>query len=344
MRSAFPHLWMLLAILPQLSSAALPRDPREFPRFTDSFTQVDQQIGARELTRLRGKTSFAMSIESALRDHAGLQVPSLGGNGRLFSVISVPRKVSLLSHPQCSVSQVSLRESIGSSPAQRTVDLANEFSRQINQAREMALFSPSASVRLEGWDRAMHLYSKLMGCLAYTESLTTADLPSSDAVARSVGPKGYSRPGGVLFYRDPLQSNAASKLNIGLYQFSPDPGGNVLSCVRSWNARHPGFRFTSPISGSLLIHALGDVSQRFNAYCGVNKLLQSYVIQANTTARARTHASNLIRDAGGKVTGAKYPSERCVSPFFNSKSYNHFGPFQNSTGSNLHRVLSCTLL
>jgi hypothetical protein len=344
MRSAFPSTLMLLALLPQLSWAALPRDPREFPRFTDSFTQVDQQIGARELTRLRGKTSFAMSIESALRDHAGLQMPSLGGNDRLFSVLRAPGKVSLLSHPQCSVSQASLRESIGSAPGQRTVDLANEFSRQMNQARDMALFSTSGSVRLEGWDRAMHLYSKLMGCLAYAESLTTADASSSDAVARSVGPKGYSRPGGVLFYRDPLQTNSESQLNIGLYQFSPDPRGNVLSCVESWNARHPGLKFASPISKSTMIRALGNESQRFNAYCGVNKLLQSYFIQANTTSRARTHAWNLVRDAGGKVAGAKLPSERCVSPYFNSKAYNHFGPLQNTTGSNLHRVLSCTLL
>jgi hypothetical protein len=330
-------------MLPQISSADLPSDPRTFPRFTDSFLQVDNQLGLRELTRSRGNTTFAQSIERALRDHAGLRVPGLGGNERIFSIMASPAKVSLLSHAQCTVSKESLNQTIGSSPGQRTVDLANEFSRQMNEARTMALYSPSRSTRLEGWDRAMHLYSKFMGCLAYTESLTTADGQPSDSVATSVGPKGYSKPDGVLFYQDLTQSIAASQLNIGLYQFSPDPNGNILSCVQNWNGKHPTAKFPDSITKSGMIRTLGDESQRFNAYCGVNKILQMYHIQVNTLSHTKTHPSNLVRGANGKMAG-KHPSERCVSPYFNSKAYNHFGPLQNTTGSNLHRVLSCVLL
>lgn len=75
-----------------------------------------------------------------------------------------------------------------------------------------------------------------------------------------------------------------------------------------------------------------------NAFCGVNKILQSFAIQVNTTKSVSTHPSN---QSGGKF---KAPADRCVSPFFYSGySYNHFGPLMNSTGSNLAGLMACAL-
>ncbi len=323
--------------------AARPSDPKAFPRFTDSFAQVDRTRGMGELLRERGQGSFARSIEAGIRSHLQARVPSIGGNDSVFGISGASAPVSLISHPQCSVSGATLAETIGHDPGSKTVALVNEFARRVNEARHQALYSRWSRERLKGWDTVVDLYAKLMGCLAYTESLSTADSQTSYSVARSVSPQGYEKPRGVKFYLDRAQSNPASRLNIGLYQFSPDPRGNVVACVRNWNAVWPRNPLFASMTSSTLIERLGDQTQYFNAFCGVNKLAQIFHVQVNTQSSKRTHPWNRVHSASGRYQGLRPSAERCVSLHFNSKAYNHFGPFQNSTRRNLSEVLSCAL-
>jgi hypothetical protein len=65
-------------------------------------------------------------------------------------------------------------------------------------------------------------------------------------------------------------------------------------------------------------------------------MIQTFSVQVNTKNAANTHPSNLFN---GKL---KPFEERCVSPHFKSgKAYVHFGPFMNSTGSNLKELFQC---
>ncbi len=326
---------------------SVPADPAIFPRFTDAFIQADQNRGMSELTKRRDNYAFAEIIESAVRGHFDPRTPSLGGNEAVFSVSLNPERlsqVSLASHSMCRVSGKSLQTTLGHDPGREVVSLINEFVAHHNEGRERILHARSEDERLYGWD-AMHLmYSKLMGCLAYTESLTTADQPASVALAKKVGPKGYSKPSGVKFYYDKAQKNPASALNIGLYQFAPDSKGNLQSCIRDWNQRWPNQLVSQQASKTELTRILGDSHQVFNAFCGVNKLTQSFHVQVNTTSSTRTHPANVTLNSRGKFAGLKPPEDRCVSlHFHSSKTYNHFGPLQNSTRRNLRELLQCAL-
>jgi len=300
-----------------------------------------------ELLKRRGHYTFAEIIESSVRGHLEPKTPSLGGNESVFGVSLNPERlsqVSLVSHPMCRASGKSLQATLGHDPGREVLSLVNEFVSTYNEGRERILNARSEHESLYGWDAMQLLYSKLMGCLAYTESLTTADQPSSVALAKKVAPKGYFKPSGVKFYYDKAQKNPASALNIGLYQFAPDSRGNLQSCIRDWNQRWPEQVISEQASKAELIRILGDSHQVFNAFCGVNKLTQSFHVQVNTTSSTRTHPANFSLKSGGKFTGLKAPADRCVSlHFYSSKTYNHFGPLQNSTRKNLRELLQCTL-
>jgi len=347
MKSWIRVLSLSAALTPQLGSAALPSDPSAFPRFTDSFAEVDNYYRSQELLQTRGRsrpTNFAISIEMGLRKHLNASPMSIGGNERLFQVApSTATPVSLLSHPMCTVSRNTLSRTVRKVPGTETTALANTLAYRFNTARVQAYYSQNPQERLHGWDTILQLYSKLMGCLAYTESLTTADQYSSDRMAKKIAPADYTRPSGVLFYHDSAQSDPASQTNLGLYQFSPDASGNVQSCLRNWNQAYPQSPLSTQLTKSQMIRILGDESQYFNAFCGVDKIVQSFYVQANSSNPARTHVSNQIFDARGRFVGLRAPQDRCVSLHFGTKSYNHFGPLQNSTGANMREVLKCTL-
>jgi hypothetical protein len=176
-----------------------------------------------------------------------------------------------------------------------------------------------------------------MMCLSYTESLTTADSQKSDKVARTYAPRGYHRPDGVLFYEDPYQT-PASRLNIGLYQFTPSAEGNIQSCIRAWNEIHPRCQINESTKTSEMLKILGSNWQRFNAFCGVSKVTDMFSLQINTTGKNHTHPYNRLQGKGLRPSG-----ERCVSIHMNTNtSYNHFGPFQNSANS-LKMLMNCTM-
>lgn len=241
--------------------------------------------------------------------------------------------VSLVSHPMCNVTSTTLAATVKKVPGAATITKLNNFANKMNGLRLKII---------EGSEEAKKEYhaewTKLFSCLAYTESLSTADAASSKNVASSVAPSGYRKPAGVKFYNDPAQ-DAASRLNIGMFQFTPNAGGNIQACIRGWNElqkARTSCQVSQTASKAELIKVLGSSYQSFNTFCGIHKVLQTYAIQVNTTGTGATHPNN-------KVSGKLKPSnQRCVSLHFQAgKAYNHFGPFQNSTGSNLDKLFSC---
>jgi hypothetical protein len=243
--------------------------------------------------------------------------------------LSTHTDVGLFSHPLCEVTRSSLSKTVKKVADSTTISRANQFAKLHNQYRTGYLNGESAEkIKLE------RHWGAFFGCLAYTESLSTADSSSSKSVASSEAPSGYRKPAGVKFYNDPYQP-ASSRLNIGLFQFTPKASGNINPCLKQWNQDYPSCS-TSATSKDSLIKLLGSSHQRFNAFCGVNKLLQTFSIQVNTRATKHTHPDN--RGSSGLKSGAN----RCVTPhFYAGWAYNHFGPLQNSTGSNMKKLFQC---
>jgi hypothetical protein len=86
-----------------------------------------------------------------------------------------------------------------------------------------------------------------------------------------------------------------------------------------------------------MIRTLGSSEQHFNAYCGVDKLMETFFVQANTTNPARTFPTNKVN---GKL---KPPADRCVTPHMAFKAYVHFSPFINSIDGNLVELMKCVM-
>lgn len=285
---------------------------------------------------LQGRNRFGERLAHFIERQMSPRVPKLGGINSIYGVRGSEADflpVSLESHPMCNVTSSTLQATLAGIrvPPQRTIDLANDFANRYNDLRTRSRNGDaSARAGLSG------LWTRFMGCLAYIESLTTADTARSEQIARSTATPNYHRPPGVLFYIDNLQEIEDSRLNIGMFQFSPVSGGNIRPCIDQWNATYPSpsCRINPKGGRAEMIHALGSSLQDFNNFCGVDKLLQTFHIQVNTSATDRTHPSNR----------SKAPKDRCVSLHFQSgRAYVHFGPFMNSIGNNLESLLSCTL-
>lgn len=318
-----------------------------------SAQEVDQIKSSKsELTTQRSPASVhqsdtchsAVGNERSFADRISFNIwkkmsPSVADLSVVRSVLKIVpvnqmTAVSLSSHKMCEVTQASLTQTLGSSrvPSAAVIQKINRWVRQYNLNRDRVLRNEEGAVLdlSKQWGRWMM-------CLAYTESLTTADTNTSKKVASRVAPVGYQKPDGVKFYEDPLQPEE-SRLNIGLYQFTPDSGGNIRPCISSWNANFPACTISTRAPTAEAIQILGSGYQTFNAYCGVDKVHQLFSVQVNTQQTGSTHPSNLIN---GRLVSAE---NRCVSLHFTSgKAYNHFGPFQNSTGQNLEELLDCAL-
>lgn len=241
---------------------------------------------------------------------------------------------SLIRHPLCNVTKSTLSQTIRNVPSQATIDKLNAFANAVNALRSDVLKGD-----MKAKAELLSLWSRFFSCLAYTESLSSADSRTSQNVANKYAPSGYRKPAGVEFYEDPAQP-PVSRLNIGTFQFTPDKNGNIAPCLKAWNKMHPTTACQLPLNASQgeLINILGSSYQSFNAFCGVHKLVQTFAIQVNTSKASATHPLNLIN---GKL---KSQENRCVSPHFQAgRAYNHFGPFQNSTGSNMDALFTCTL-
>ena len=242
---------------------------------------------------------------------------------------------SLIRHPLCLVNAKSLIVTMGAKrvPEQVTIDKLNRFAIKANLLRNEAINGNINSKRdlLDHWNR-------LFSCLAYVESLPSADNSSSKKVASKYSASNYRKPAGVEFYEDAAQP-AVSRLNIGLYQFTPAWQNNIQPCLRAWNAIHQNenqCQINLRASQSDLIKVVGSSMQSFNAFCGAHKLIETFSIQINTNNAHATHPDNAINGV------LKSAENRCVSPhFYAGWAYNHFGPLQNSTGKNLDELFSC---
>ncbi len=240
---------------------------------------------------------------------------------------------SLIRHPLCSSTSSNLASTIKKVPNQATIDKLNRFAAEVNGLRQSVLNGD-----MEAKKELLSTWTKFFSCLSYSESLATSDSTTSKNVAAKVAPAGYRKPAGVEFYEDASQP-AASRLNIGMFQFTPNSAGNIQPCIRAWNEMHAdkvSCQVSRSASQSDLIKVFGSSLQSFNAFCGVHKLIQTFAIQVNTSKSSATHPSNV---SNGKL---KPYEQRCVTPYFYSGwAYNHFGPSQNSTGSNMNELFSC---
>lgn len=305
-----------------------------------SFEDVESYFNDDELSKVRNQSefeidqchdvdniSFGDSIEYFITKLANKRPTFL----HVASIYNMPSKienqeaVGLLSHPLCLVSKESLSQTIKKVPDGKTIELANRFASEHNEYRSLAQR-----------DELKKLWGKFFGCLAYTESLTTADTKASKRLAKKYGPRNYEKPEGVKFYYDKWQPKV-SRLNIGLFQFTPNYAGNIKPCVDSWNHFYQEEKCQIKNNGQdNLIRVFGSTTQQFNVYCGVHKVIQAFSVQLNTQTKKYTHPSNT---ESGKL---KESNKRCVSPhFYAGWSYNHFGPLQNSTGDNLRKLMSC---
>jgi hypothetical protein len=239
---------------------------------------------------------------------------------------------SFLSNWYCPVTAYSLRQNLRKNvPGQATIEKAQAFADRMNEYRKLAVRGDATALL-----GAHRLWSKFMMCLAYTESLTTADTASSRSVAERYD---IEKAEGVKFYLDRAQSNPKSRFNIGLFQFSPDSGGNPQACLRAWNKRFPTCTMKTNSNFNEMVTAISSSRQTFNAFCGAVKITDMFAVQINTTAAGNTDPTNQMDN--GKLMP---PELRCVTPFFRvGASYNHFGPLQNSTGSNMKTLMDCTM-
>ncbi|MDO9183610.1 MAG: hypothetical protein Q7U04_14445 [Bacteriovorax sp.] len=242
---------------------------------------------------------------------------------------------SLIRHPLCQVSSSTLSKTLKKNiPSQAVIDKINHFSITVNNLRSQVI-NGDISAKKE----LLNSWSRMFSCLAYTESLSAPDTKSSVNAAIKYSPEGYRKPAGVQFYEDPSQP-AESKLNIGTFQFTPNSkSGNIIPCIKAWNivhAKKPACMIALKDTQANDIKIVGSSLQSFNAFCGVHKLIQTFAIQVNTKNTSATHPNNII---SGNL---KASEARCVSPnFYWGKAYGHFGPFMNSTGSNMNQLYSC---
>lgn len=264
------------------------------------------------------------------------RVDTVSSSYNLPSKIADHQEIELDHVKLCPVSESSLRHTLNGGkrvPAASTIQKLQKFSDLHNKlVVEVKADIPTSKIKLQ------RLWTKMMYCLSYTESLSgSPDSSYSRNIASKHAPSDYDKAEGVTFYEDPLQ-NEVSRLNIGIYQFTPNTDGNIKACIRSWNDLHPKCQIKEKLSKGESIKLLGSNFQTFNSFCGVNKIMQSFAVQVNTRSSASTHPANI---QSGKLVS---PNNRCVTPFFYSgRAYNHFGPLMNSTGKNLEHVIGCTM-
>jgi len=333
-----------------------------------------------------GQKNFLNAIEGGVR--TALTARQIESNPLIDDPYGLPgtansHPVSLISNPICiqGAEQIEAIVGAGYVPDAATIEKLNKFSEASNKDRELAL--QGDTLALASFTKRM---TQMMGCLAYAESLQTADNPGVDATfsmaveaipgssKHFVDASGeIVRPSGVLFSEDrpgeyfleQRKLKAAGALTdekikelkekykpwpvVGLYQFNPK-FGNVGPCVQQWNKL-----VTNPvcqINGSSpadVMRALASPGQTFNAFCGVQKIVQSFNSQVNTrNGRALDKDGSIMTgvDISNMLPNGqiKAPQDRCVSLVTRSsrgRIYSHFGPWRNSVKDNMGKLINC---
>jgi len=296
----------------------------------DKVDQCTSEKTGQPMDQFADQISFNVS---SMLEPVPVAIGSIGGIYGAPSDDAAYNPSSLMSHPLCNVSATSLKKTLKKIPDQATINKMNKFSQEMNELRTRAL-AGDANAKAE----LQKKWTKVFSCLSYTESLSSGDSSRTRSVASQVAPDDYERPTGVAFSIDPYQP-PVSKLNVGMFQFTPNSTGNIKSCLKAWNAMNSNKQSCQvSVNGSQdeMIKILGSSHQSFNAFCGVHKVVETFAIQAYTNKASATHPSNK------SGSGLKTSANRCVTPYFYAGwAYNHFGPLQNSTGSNLKELHAC---
>lgn len=328
-----------------------------------------------ELTKERSVSSFVSScfkalgktaptsfhdaiLESISSNKTPITSPLSNGIAKAYHSNKWQSDVALFSNPMCETIDKKLITRNNSEKNKRVDKVSAKMikiAKHYNKIRQDVLDAVKAKKSQDEIDglksRLDDFYAKLMGIIANHESLTTADNKTSKKrgkeFAKYYGVSGYTKPPGVKLYFDTWQTKEESKRNVGLYQFPMS--GNIASCITAWNQRY-GSKNECKItdkSKKNMFKMLTAPDQLFNAFCGVNKLVQSYGVQVNTDRfeayksriARRTHQDNVIKE--GKNKGKlKAPSERCVSLFSHtSNTYNHYGTLGFTTENNTTKLV-----
>ncbi len=281
--------------------------------------------------------------------------------------------VSLMSHPLCIQDADQLAAILDKeyTPDNGTIEALKQFSMASNEDRRRALNGDVQALK-----SFTHRMTQMMSCLSYAESMQTADSEKSDAnfhmalneiagskplFARGGGEA--ARPQGVLFSEDrpgeffvelrkaaangtrtpELEAQLKAKYKpwpvVGTYQFNPR-FGNVGPCVAQWNALVNDDRCKiNNASPAQVMAALASPGQTFNTFCGVQKIVQAFNSQVNTSNATGVDKSNILPN--GRL---KAPKDRCVSLVARSgagRIYSHFGPWRNSVKDNMGKLMGC---
>ncbi|MCP4937145.1 MAG: hypothetical protein GY927_23790 [bacterium] len=323
-----------------------------------TYNRIDTSMGdnTRELLVTRTRDSqFDLELNSGQLSSFGDQLTVevirhlqksqiyLSNIGSIFSIPSsrALEQISLNSHPICKSTKTTLKKIIrrSASLSNQEVELVKKFEKRLNKSRREYLRDhKNIKPVIRNW-------SALAGCLAYTESLGDPDTSVSRRRAKELLGQGYTKPTGVKFYYDKGHENPNSRWNVGLYQFVLLRAGNINPCIKSWKAQSlPGNSIIKNLDLKDMGRFIGSPSQSFNAFCGLNKILQTFFVQVYTTRAKYTHPNNRMSDGT-----LKKPSDRCVS-LHHGKAYSHFGPLtrtvvnSNRSGSrrsNLGKLMHC---
>jgi hypothetical protein len=281
------------------------------------------------------------------------------------------QNVSLFNFPMCKTIDhyfIRRNENAKKERIQNATPDMNEFVETYNdlfEAYQKAIAEKKTSDELQKIKMELRkLYFALFASIAVHESLGDADNSQQQTLTKTFSSQynlsaKYVRPKGVKLYYDKAQTNEASRYNVGLYQFTPKLGGNIDACYVAWNkvmgSKHPKCKINLHGSDSKSFEHVAASDQIFNAFCGVNKYMQSLGIQINSKAFKHpsassmqlTHKDNMVKN---KLKASK---DRCITPFSHtSNSYMHFGVLGFTTysegldgkpSSNTQGVLAKTL-
>lgn len=260
-------------------------------------SEVDRYNNSNQLNLLRGNTTFAKSIHQAVKER--MKDSAIPLDSYLTGLFNLNSKYPVsLNERLCPYTQEMAQRLLRTSISNQGLDLINRFVDEVNNTDAL------------GREEA---YTRLMMCLAYSESLGDPDTSRSDVIASR---EGVTKHPGVKFYFDSLQTNPDSQINIGLYQFSPIFSGNINPCLRDFGNNERNRRD--------LVNLLGAQDQEWNARCGMHKVMTLFFISKNTT--------NNSRKAGNQ----------CVA-LHNRNAYNHFGPLQREAnpGGGFTKLYNC---
>jgi hypothetical protein len=251
--------------------------------------------------------------------------------------------VGLFTHPMCETTDyyfISRKENSKKSRIKNSEKKLKEFIQGYNKlfyAMKKAVAEKKSEDELSVIKREMkEFYFALMASMAVHESLGDANNSQQNKLAKefskAYGARNYIRPPGVKFYFDDSQDEEISKQNIGLYQFTPKIGGNIDPCYHAWNnimaKKSPACKIYLDSDDEISFDFVAASDQVFNAFCGANKLVQSYGIQINSRNLNKPKAKSMqLSHADNKAKkGLKASQDRCVSPFAHaSNAYMHFG-------------------